>query len=148
MSATSGSGYVGWVLRSNRRFAGNADFHLARNFARVFRLSAEAGLAPSQITRWEQGTTTASRGVLRRYEQLLGVPPESFVVVSDAMRRSEGLTLDVTPGRQDDQSRLYELLDRALSPGEMTGADWGVLSGSSRRSAPGGSSPDAACRCR
>lgn len=128
VSFANGSRYVGWLLRTNRRLAVNSEFQVARNFARAFRTDAEPGLAPSQITRWEQGTTTASREVVRRYEQLLEASPQSLVVLADTIRRSEAAgPLEVTDGRSDDQRLLYQYLDRVLAPGEMAGADWARL---------------------
>ncbi|WP_213455161.1 hypothetical protein [Rhizomonospora bruguierae] len=128
MSVTVASRYVGWLLRSNRRLGPHAEFRSGRDFARAFRPDSAPELAPSQITRWEQGATAAGRDVLRRYEELLGAEPESLVVLSDTLRRMDPHAPAETPAaRPADQRRLYDLLDRALALGEMTGAQWSRL---------------------
>ncbi|WP_203996239.1 hypothetical protein [Virgisporangium aurantiacum] len=131
MAATRATQYVGWLLRVNRRLGGNEALRSGRTFAAAFRCDGMASLAPSHITRWENGTLAASRATIRRYEHLLGLPADSLVTVHDAVRRSE--LLDVaTPdtGRGDpdvDRNQLYELLDRATGDGVLSGGDWGRL---------------------
>src|SRR5664279_2040075 len=85
MSVGAGA-YVGWLLRSNRRFGPDAGLRNGRSFAAAF--SADAGTgrtAPSHITRWENGSLLVSRATVRRYERLLGLTPESLVTVRDAI---------------------------------------------------------------
>jgi len=100
-----------------------------REFARVFRRDGEKPLAASQVSRWESGLLTVGHATLRRYEHLLGIAPEQLVTLSDALVRLEGSSpvksFQVRPnGTHDD---LHRLLERAQTPGEMTGADWGHL---------------------
>jgi hypothetical protein len=122
--------YVGWLLRVNRRFGPDADLRNGRLFASAFGTDARPGrrLAPSHITRWESGSLLVSRATVRRYEQLLGLPPESLVTVRDAIYRA------LPPGSRrpadtafDSDDRLHELFDLVASDDAMTGLDWGEL---------------------
>src|SRR4051794_32309632 len=85
----SASRMVGWLLRSNRRLT-DADPALrsGKEFARLFGHPGGPPLAPSQITRWEQGETSASRAVIRRYEHMLALAPDSLVTICDALSRA------------------------------------------------------------
>jgi hypothetical protein len=122
--------YVGWLLRVNRRFGPDADLRNGRLFASAFGTDARPGrrLAPSHITRWESGSLLVSRATVRRYEQLLGLAPESLVTVRDAIYRA------LPPGSRrpadtafDSDDRLHELFDLVASADAMTGLDWGEL---------------------
>jgi hypothetical protein len=103
----TGADYVGWLLRANRTLGPADDLRSGRAFAEALR----PGLAPSQITRWETGAITAGRATVRRYEELLGLEPESLVTVRDALYRtlpaSRRPPLPVAPS---DDARLHELL--------------------------------------
>jgi hypothetical protein len=126
---TGAAVFVGWMLRANRMHGADPVLRTGREFARLFRCDGERPLAASHVTRWESGQLPAGHGAIRRYEKMLGLNPESLVTLSDALVRLDG----GTPGkyfesREFDRRRLHELFDRALTPGEMTGADWSQLS--------------------
>jgi hypothetical protein len=76
----------------------------------------------------------AGFGVLRRYEQLLGLPPGRLTAIADwAYRKASALpgppvlsrALDPADPRVYD--RTEQLLEQALSAGLMAGRDWDEL---------------------
>lgn len=123
--------YVGWLLRVNRRFGHDSALRSGREFAGAFRSDASRPLAPSQITRWENGELAVSRATIRRYEHLLGLRAESLVTLADAVTRNE----DATPAlaelewiRPDERrDRMFDLLDCATASTTMTGESWAEL---------------------
>jgi len=127
---SNGAGaYVGWLLRVNRRLGPDADLHNGRRFAAAFRTDKDRGpVAPSQISRWESGELLVNRATVRRYERLLGLAPESLVTVRDALYRvlPAGRRPPADPASENDD-RLHDLLDLAISDDAMTGAQWGEL---------------------
>lgn len=131
VSTATATRHIGWLLRVNRRFGPDEALHSGRTFARAFATGGSQPLAPSQITRWETGELLPARGAIRRYEELLGLTPESMVAVADAMMHSaaDGAYLRGGPeGEHDrDRDRLYDLLDRVTQADELSGADWSVL---------------------
>lgn len=118
--------YVGWLLRVNRRFGPDPALRNGRLFSSAF--GAGRRLAPSHVSRWESGELLVSRATVRRYEQLLGLTPESLVTVRDAIYRAlppgRHPPADVPSGTDD---RLHELLDLVTSDDAMTGVEWGEL---------------------
>ena len=116
---------IGWLLRVNRRFAGDPALRTGKAFAAAFRPRDRPALAESQVTRWESGTTAARRPTIRRYEQLLELPPDSLTTLKDALDRAAG-TVTVTPADGDPRP-LHELLERATGGDAMTGAHWSEL---------------------
>jgi hypothetical protein len=137
---TTGAGFVGWLLRANRRFGPADDLRSGRAFAAAFRVDGRPALAPSQVSRWETGELAVGRDVVRRYEQLLGLEPESLVTVRDALYRTLPVAGRVpapsapsapfapfapfAPGGDD---RLHELLASATSGHPLTGPMWSEL---------------------
>ncbi len=131
---------LGWLLRSNRLLA-DVDPRLrsGKEFARLFRRTGEGDLAPSQVTRWERGDTAVSRNVVRRYETMLGLAPDSLVTVGDAIRRADrthtrsGSRIWNAPARSrpdaapGDHTELYELLELAGTGQPMDGLRWSTL---------------------
>ncbi|WP_027341435.1 hypothetical protein [Hamadaea tsunoensis] len=123
-------GKIGWLLRANRTLT---DVHhklrSGKEFARLFRADGESALAPSHITRWEQGGIAVSRATVRRYERLLDLRPESLVTVCDAVARTEVVREESADPRTGEERErdLKELLDRALSGAVMTGLDWSSM---------------------
>lgn len=122
---------VGWLLRVNRRLGPDPELRSGHRFARAFRRDTSRPLAPSHVTRWENGDLALSRATIRRYEQLLGLPPESMATVHDALvRLAGGSPLPPpggAPGSGADEQRLHDLIDRASSTDAMTGVAWGEL---------------------
>lgn len=123
--------YVGWLLRVNRKLGDDEALRTGRQFARAFRTDTTRPLAPSHVTRWENGDLAVTRTTVRRYEHLLGLETDSLTTLIDAVFRVEGVAMPAdTDSRADpdsDRDRLDELLDRALGGGEITGTDWGRL---------------------
>ncbi|MEV4400719.1 hypothetical protein AB0J66_00860 [Actinoplanes sp. NPDC049598] len=124
----TGADYVGWLLRANRRFGPAGELRSGRVFAEAYRTDGRPRLAPSHVTRWESGGLPAGRDVVRRYERLLGLEPESLVAVRDALYRAlpdGSRPPPAGPPRPDE--RLHELLDLATSRHPLTGPQWGEL---------------------
>jgi hypothetical protein len=120
---------VGWLLRSNR-LLGTADPALrsGKEFARLFRCRDERAMAASQITRWEHGEIAATRLVIRRYEHMLDLRPDSLLTLSDALHRAE--RAPSTGNRQPqlpDEDVLFPLLRRADHGDPLTGLEWAQL---------------------
>ncbi|SNY71151.1 hypothetical protein [Paractinoplanes atraurantiacus] len=124
----TGADYVGWLLRANRRLGAGGELRSGRVFAEAYRTDGRPRLAPSHVTRWENGDLPAGRDVVRRYEHLLGLEPESLVTVRDALYRTLPDAGRPPPGRSPSGDRaLHELLDLARSRHPLTGTQWGEL---------------------
>jgi hypothetical protein len=127
---------VAWLIRVNRIHGRDEKLANARTFATAFRGGSwNAPASVSQVSRWETACVRAGCTVLRRYEELLGVPPHQLLAAADwAYRETGNCTgrpvldrgVDPTDPRILDQTE--ELLDRALSTELMSGADWDRLS--------------------
>ncbi|MEV4345777.1 hypothetical protein AB0J83_15000 [Actinoplanes sp. NPDC049596] len=116
---------IGWLLRVNRRLARDARWRTGKVFAAAFRPSGDRPLAESQITRWENGSTSAPRAAIRRYEDLLGLAPHSLTTLKDALDRATGAP--VVSADQGDPGRLHSLLEVATGAGPITGPEWDEL---------------------
>ncbi|MET7424838.1 hypothetical protein [Dactylosporangium sp. NPDC005555] len=130
MSAAGAARHVGWLLRVNRRLGDDETLRSGRQFARAFRTDTTKPLAPSHVTRWENGDLAVTRATVRRYEHLLGLATDSLKTLIDAVNRVEGAPMladDVRADVDQDRQRLSELLDRVFGGGSMTGTDWGRL---------------------
>jgi hypothetical protein len=127
---------VAWLLRANRLHGHEQRWASMTAFAAAFRGGRWAGpVSPSQISRWETAAARAGFGVLRRYEQLLGLPPGRLVAVADwAYRKASGrpgppaLDRGLNPEDPRVQDRMEALFERALSADLMSGPDWDDLS--------------------
>jgi hypothetical protein len=117
---------IGWLLRVNRRLARDPRWHTGKVFAAAFRTPGNRPLAESQITRWENGTTTVPRAAIRRYEDLLGLTPHSLITLKDALDRATGVA--PATAEEGDPRRLHSLLDLATGSGPVTGPEWDELS--------------------
>jgi transcriptional regulator with XRE-family HTH domain len=95
---------------------------------------AGRGISPSQVTRWENGTTPVFEDTLSWYEKVLSLPPHSLRVVADAALRFSNVrgprSRHAGPG---DELRLHDLLDRALRSGAMSSSSWLELTSLVRR---------------
>jgi hypothetical protein len=126
---------VAWLLRSLRRCATDPEVLIARRFAAAFPHSARSrGVAPSQVTRWENGRTRVGYAVLRGYERALGLERRSLVAVVDSCLRQDAGTIGapaMARGSERDeavrQHQLLELVERADSTGPMSSLDWDDL---------------------
>lgn len=129
MSMAGATRHIGWLLRVNRKFCSDEALHSGRTFARAFSTKAHQPLAPSQITRWEVGDLLPTRDVIRRYERLLALAPESLVAVADAAVHSaaDGASLRASHDCGQDRARLFNLLDRVTMADDFAGADWSAL---------------------
>src|SRR5215472_1488069 len=66
---------VAWLLRVNRLYGRDEKLASLRNFAAGFQGGSWPDPAStSQISRWETAAARAGFGVLRRYEEMLGLP--------------------------------------------------------------------------
>lgn len=129
VSATPVRERISWLLRVNRRLARDPRLRAGKEFAAAFRAGGERPLAPSQVTRWEDGTVVPRRETIRRYEDLLGLAPHSLTALKDAVDRAAGTSpLIIAAGAVPDQRRFHELLERATTGEPMTGQRWGELS--------------------
>jgi len=117
MSVATATRQLGWLLRVSRRFSPDEAMHSGRTFARAFATGASQTLAPSQITRWETGELLPTRETIRRYEQLLGLVPESLVAVADTMMRygADGASLRASQEADQDRDRLLRAAATASS---------------------------------
>ncbi|XVV10770.1 hypothetical protein ACQP2X_38900 [Actinoplanes sp. CA-131856] len=116
---------IGWLLRVNRRLARDDRWHTGKAFAAAFRPAGDRPLAESQITRWENGTTSAPRAAIRRYEDLLGLAPHSLTTLKDALDRATGTP--AAGAEEGDPGRLHTLLEVATGAGPVTGPEWDEL---------------------
>jgi len=126
---------VAWLLRVNRLCSRDEKLTVLKNFAAAF----QGGCWPdpvsaSQISRWETAVVRAGFNVLRRYEELLGLPYGHLFAVADwAHRRASHrpgapvLHRGLDPASLPMHDRTHELLDKALSAELMTGKDWNDL---------------------
>jgi hypothetical protein len=91
-------------------------------------------VSASQISRWETAAGRAGFHVLRRYEEVLGLPAHRLVAVADWVYRKASDTAGppalgrgLDPASPSVHDRTGELLDQALSADLMTGTDWDEL---------------------
>ncbi|MFY0409663.1 helix-turn-helix domain-containing protein [Solicola sp. PLA-1-18] len=121
---------VGWVLRTARAYAADPDLRVASRFAAGDAVVPPVN--PSQVTRWERGTTPPSYDVVRRYETLCGVSPGRLVAAVDLVHRDDEPHRAAPrlrrPMPPDPVASAEPLLERALADEVMTGSDWDRLS--------------------
>jgi hypothetical protein len=126
---------VAWLLRTNRLYGTNEGFAVGSRFAKAFPGKGfRRAIDGAQLTRWEKAVQRAGYPVLRRYEELLNLPPHRLVAVADALYRAAA----GRPGRSlldralDADSpelrvRTEQLIDQTRGLGEMAGGDWDEL---------------------
>ncbi len=128
---------VAWLLRVNRLYGDDERLAGVAGFAAAFRGGCRsAPVSASQISRWETAAARAGFGVLRRYEELLGLAPHRLVAVADwAYRKASAeigppvLGRGLDPADPQVLDRTERLLEQALSADLMTSADWDELTG-------------------
>ena len=126
---------IAWMLRANRLLGPDARLARLASFAEVFPDSDWHGpVSASRISRWETASVRADYRVLRRYEQLLGLPTHRLVATADwvyrVATRESGTQILVRDLPTDDvaaRHALTILLDRALGGDLLTGMDWDRL---------------------
>jgi hypothetical protein len=137
----AGSGRVGcedrvaWLLRANRVYGTDKGFATGSNFAKAFRGNGfRRSIDGAQLTRWERAAQRAGHAVLRRYEELLNLPPYRLVSIADSVYRStEGrpgrsyLDREIDADSPDVRRHTEQLIDKARGDDRMNGADWDVL---------------------
>ncbi|MEU0532314.1 hypothetical protein [Amycolatopsis tolypomycina] len=117
------------MLRASRIFAADSGFRSAREFAGAFRADPGGPLHVSQVSRWEAGKTAAEGAVLGRYEQLLGLPPDTLAFAREAAVRFSGEPVPYVSEHPLPTRAIHELLDKARVPGAMSSSEWRRLTG-------------------
>lgn len=126
---------IAWLLRVNRLHGADNRLANGKAFAAAFRgRDWPTPTSASQISRWETATTKAGFGVLRRYEQVLGLPDRQLIAAADwtyrkAVAHPGSPVLDRGLNPEDIQvhDRTDQLLEQALSTQLMTSAAWDEL---------------------
>jgi hypothetical protein len=126
---------VAWLIRVNRLYGRDDRLTRANDFAAAFRGGSwPEPVSASQISRWETAATRAGFRVLRRYEELLGLPSNHLVATADWVYRKASnrigtpvLTRELDPADERVHRRTEQLLEQALSDQLMTGAEWDDL---------------------
>jgi hypothetical protein len=124
------------MLRVNRFFGADERWSKASAFAAAFRGGCWPGTGnESKISRWETATLRVPYQAIRRYEQLLELPPGLLTATADnihgyycADQRCPGAGGWSLP-RQGEVpvTRIGELIDKASSTEVMTGQEWDEL---------------------
>jgi hypothetical protein len=128
---------IAWLLRANRLYGEDERLRSATAFTAAFPGGAwPESVSASVISRWETAASRADFRVLRRYEQLLGVPTGHLLAVADWIYRKASsrigppvLSRRLRPETPLLHERAEELLERVLSAETMAGAQWEELTG-------------------
>ncbi|MEU6852842.1 XRE family transcriptional regulator [Actinacidiphila alni] len=126
---------IAWLLRVNRIYARDPRWAKGAVFAGAFSGGSWTGeVSTSTISRWETGATRAGRPAVRRYEQLLGLPPGRLTATADNLHRYAMPSAGAVPllarpaGDPGAAERQVDvLLDRALDDTPVTGGEWDEL---------------------
>jgi hypothetical protein len=127
---------VAWLLRANRVLGPEERWLRATTFCAAFQGGCWPAPVPqSQLSRWETGRLRVPYLAIRRYEELLELPPGSLASVIDTINRYAAPPVGGPPaldrgwGRDKAQAieRVHHLLDRLTSGAIMTGAGWDEL---------------------
>jgi hypothetical protein len=94
-----------------------------------------SGVSDSTVSRWETGAVRVPFAAVRRYEELLRLPPGQLVSVADTIYRYAAPTLATAPvlartdavSGPDAEARLDAMLERALSNEPISGWHWDEL---------------------
>ena len=120
---------IQWVLRNARLHAADPVLRTAAGFAQG--CGRADAVHRAQVGRWENGQVEPTRGLVRRYETVLGLPEGQLLAAIDlfARRRDPVRSAAALPPRaQPDVEQTLDLIERALSDERMTGLDWDRLS--------------------
>ncbi len=126
---------VAWLLRVNRLYGRDEKLTSLKRFTAAFQGGSWPDpVSASQISRWETAAARAGFNVVRRYEEMLGLPYGRLLAIADwAYRKASDaagspvLHRGLDPADPHMHDRTHELLDQALSAGLMTGMDWDEL---------------------
>ncbi|XTZ14242.1 hypothetical protein ACQSSU_22450 [Micromonospora echinospora] len=122
---------LGWLLRVNRL----PRYGSAAAFCRQFGGGCWSGpVSPSMISRWETGRITVPYLAVRRYEELLGIPPGGLTSLVNALGRYAMVDASVpsilrapTPQADARRATLDALVEKACSRDAMSGDEWDRL---------------------
>jgi hypothetical protein len=121
-------------LRVNRVLGPDRALAIMSNFAAAFHGGCfSGGVSDSTVSRWETGAVRVPLAAVRRYEELLRLPPGQLVTVADTINRYAAPTLTSSPvlGRGEGgavaESHVDGLLERVLSHDPVSGWDWDEL---------------------
>ena len=130
---------VGWLLRTCRLYGIEDGWSTIAAFATAFPGGSHgSAVSVSTISRWETGVVRATYAAVRRYEELLDLPPGLLAAAADTIYRyaaPAGVgppTLDRGALHGTDSAayhRLEDLIDRARSNDLVSGAEWDELTG-------------------
>src|SRR5436190_4435062 len=82
---------LAWLLRVNRLLSDDPQWTKTAAFAAAFRGGGyPRSISESTVSRWETGVGRPSLPAVRRYEELLGLPPGLLVAMADTMARYAG----------------------------------------------------------
>jgi hypothetical protein len=119
---------VAWLLRVGRLYGAEPAWVSAASFSAAFPGGSHPeAVSQSRISRWETGRIEVPGRVIRRYEELLGLPACTLTATVDLVTRylSPGRAAparrrpDVEPG-----DRLESFVDQACSSAPMSAAAW------------------------
>src|SRR5262245_49251528 len=129
---------IAWLLRANRILGPDQQWAHTASFVRAFRGGCWSGAASeSTVSRWETGLLKVPYLAVRRYEELLELPPGLLVAVVDTLNRYAAPTVTCQPlldrgeppPEPEHLDRLEELVERAHSNEPMSGWQWDELTG-------------------
>ena len=132
VSHTSAMVWVGtaWLLRSARAYTPASRGMTASRFAQGD--DVYPAVHRSQVSRWESGHTEPTYELVRRYEDLCGIPVGQLVTPVDLVYRHDRPRVHrprLARTLPDDRvAAAAPLLDACLTGEVLTGADWDFLS--------------------
>jgi transcriptional regulator with XRE-family HTH domain len=119
-----------WLLRSARVYSPTSRGTTASRFAQGDEV--HPAVHRSQVSRWESGHTEPTYDLVRRYEDLCGIPVGNLVTAVDLVYRHERPRVHkprlTRPLPEDRVAGVAPLLDSCLTGEVMTGSDWDFLS--------------------
>ncbi|MDX2821196.1 helix-turn-helix transcriptional regulator [Streptomyces ipomoeae] len=129
---------AGWLLRAHRIRHQDAAVRTGASFAALLgaRGGAPGPVSASTVSRWESGRTPVPYAAVRRYEEVLGLPPYLLLAVIETMARYQGgaaaeafaadaVTHVCADGRHT--RRVDLLLDKILDDEQLTSGEWDEL---------------------
>lgn len=126
---------VAWLLRANRIFHTNKEWSKAVIFASAFKGGSwSAEVSEARISRWETGIVKPPYAAIRRYEELLDLPPNSLVTVAETLCRTSGSpdgmrVLDRQTDTSDPsvQRRAEVIMEKVDSSSIISAREWDEL---------------------